>query len=105
VAVAWSTFCWSASVWLFALSAELRSCEMPSSVPASVADPAGVDAAVVAAPDTDRGEAAAVLGVAGDPDSDDGEAGAVPDVAARPHPVNASATATRTAARTRGRFT
>jgi hypothetical protein len=81
----------------------LRSWEMPSSVPASVADPAAVVAAPAGAPDIDGGEAGVVLDVADAPDT--GVAGVVPDVAARLHPVRASATATRTAALTRWRFT
>ena len=89
VAVAWSALCWSVSVWAFALSAELRSLEMPSSVPASAADPPAVAGAAV--PDV--------------ADTDGGGAGVVPDVAARLHPVSASATAIRTAALTRWRFT
>lgn len=68
-----------------------------------------VDGAVVAAPvgapDTDGGEAGAVPDVAGAVDTDADEAGAVPDVAAWLHPVSASARVTRTAARTRCRFT
>jgi hypothetical protein len=80
---------------------------MPSSVPASVADPAAVAGAVVTAPagvpDTDCADAEAVPDVAA-PDTGD-EVGVVPDVPARLHPVRASATATTTAALTRWRFT
>jgi hypothetical protein len=90
-----------ASVWAFALSAELRSLEMPSSVPASIADPPAVAGGVVAASDADGGGAGVVADVAGAPDTDSGEAGAVPDVAAGLHPVKASAAASRTAAPTR----
>jgi hypothetical protein len=94
-----------ASVWAFALSAALRSLEMPSSVPASIADPSAVAGAVVAASDADGGGAGVVADRAGVPDIDGGEAGVVPDVVARVHPVRASATAIRAAARTRRRFT
>ena len=78
---------------------------MPSRVPASVADPSAVAWAVVAAPDTEGGEAGVVPDVADVADTEGGEAGVVPDVAARLHPVSASATASMTAALTRWRFT